>query len=182
MPALAVIRSGCKGIEYLENRSTWQHIPHTDCLNGSDEEDDERLLNLAEEVWRSIGTNLGVSQNFGLLREICDVNSVHAFCCADCGNMVGDRDDIISKTFFGRFGRAFLMNTMYNVRMRPPRDRYLMTGMHSIADVLCGQCGYLLGWKYLRAMETSQRYKEGRFIMEHTAVDDESEKQVWDRV
>ena len=37
----------------------------------------------------------------------------------------------------------------YNVRIGPARNRFLMTGIHSIADVLCSQCGFVLGWKYV---------------------------------
>jgi hypothetical protein len=80
---------------------------------------------------------------------------------------VADRDDVVSKTFFGRTGKAFLMNNMYdlgvricsalsahllcrfNVRVGPARNRLLMTGIHTIADVQCSQCDFVLGWKYV---------------------------------
>uniref|UniRef100_M4BWX6 Yippee domain-containing protein n=1 Tax=Hyaloperonospora arabidopsidis (strain Emoy2) TaxID=559515 RepID=M4BWX6_HYAAE len=55
----------------------------------------------------------GVSKAFGFSRERCDVEAMHAFRCAECGNMVVDHDDIIAKTFFGRTGKAFLMDNMY---------------------------------------------------------------------
>ena len=41
-----------------------------------------------------------------------------------------------------------------------------MTGLHTVADVCCSECGELLGWKYLRAYEESQKYKEGKIILE----------------
>ncbi|POM75525.1 Putative yippee-like protein, partial [Phytophthora palmivora] len=62
------------------------------------------------------------------------------------------------------------------------RNRYLMTGMHTIADVLCSQCDFVLGWKYIKAMESSQKYKEGKFIMEYAVVQDDSEEQAWNRL
>ncbi|UIZ22580.1 hypothetical protein KXD40_004849 [Peronospora effusa] len=69
----------------------------------------------------------------------------------------------------------------YNVRVGPARNRFLMTGIHSIADVLCSQCDLVLGWKYLKAMESSQKYKEGKFILEHAVIQDDSEEQTWNR-
>lgn len=42
----------------------------------------------------------------------------------------------------------------------------LLTGVHSVADVYCTGCGTMLGWKYERAFEPSQRYKEGKVIIE----------------
>ncbi|KAL3672459.1 hypothetical protein V7S43_001758 [Phytophthora oleae] len=186
MPPLVVIRGGCKHVEYLENRSAWRRAPRTDLPSSSDdehaddEEDDEELLRQAEE--RGPGITCGVSTAFGFSRELCDMEGMHAYRCADCGNVVADRDDVISKTFFGRTGKAFLMNNMYNIRVGPARNRYLMTGMHTIADVLCSQCGFVLGWKYVKAMESSQKYKEGKFIMEQAVVQDDSEEQAWNRL
>ncbi|KAH7467454.1 Protein yippee-like [Phytophthora ramorum] len=193
MPPLVVIRSGCKHVEYLENRSAWRRAPRVELSSDSDgdddvagdQEDDDAPLRQAEETWCASGggsENCGRSKAFGFSRELCDVEGMHAFRCADCGNVVADRDDVVSKTFFGRTGKAFLMNNMYNVRVGPARNRYLMTGMHTIADVLCSQCDFVLGWKYIKAMESSQKYKEGKFIMEHAVVQDDSEEQVWNRL
>ncbi|CEG38945.1 Predicted Yippee-type zinc-binding protein [Plasmopara halstedii] len=182
MPALTVIRSGGKGVERIEMRGCWQPVPHLERSNGSDEMNDEELLDQAEDIWRNIGSNFEVNQNPRLSSKLSGVKGMHALLCAGCGTLVGDRDDIISKEFFGRYGKAFLMNTMLNVRICPARNRYLMTGMHCIAEVLCSRCDNVLGWKYLKAMEPSQKYKEGKFIMEYTAVDDESEEHIWNRV
>lgn len=43
-------------------------------------------------------------------------DGMRGFNCADCGNLVADRDDVVAKTFFGRTGKAFLMNNMYVLR------------------------------------------------------------------
>lgn len=45
-----------------------------------------------------------------------------------------------------------------------------MTGLHTVADIFCTVCHARLGWKYLRAVEKDQKYKEGRFIVEKTKV------------
>ncbi|GLE00088.1 hypothetical protein PINS_up008815 [Pythium insidiosum] len=103
------------------------------------------------------------------------------FRCADCGTVVASRADVIAKSFFGRTGKAYLMNAMFNVRMGTPRNRYLMTGMHTICDVMCSTCDVVLGWQYIRAMELSQKYKEGKFIMERAIVHDDKEEETWQR-
>ncbi|CAA6656743.1 unnamed protein product [Spirodela intermedia] len=45
-------------------------------------------------------------------------------------------------------------------------ERLMMTGMHTVSDLFCSGCGSLLGWKYEVAHEKSQKYKEGKFIIE----------------
>lgn len=45
-----------------------------------------------------------------------------------------------------------------------------MTGLHTVADIHCTTCGTVLGWKYETAFEESQKYKEGKFIIEKAKV------------
>ncbi|KAH9603591.1 hypothetical protein KSS87_015967 [Heliosperma pusillum] len=70
----------------------------------------------------------------------------------------------------GRHGRAFLFSHAMNVEAGPKEDRPLMTGLHTVADIFCGDCRQVLGWKYLRAYESSQKYKEGKFIFEKSKI------------
>ena len=35
-----------------------------------------------------------------------------------------------------------------------------------MSDIYCSCCQQVLGWKYLQAFEESQKYKEGKFIIE----------------
>ncbi len=63
-------------------------------------------------------------------------------------------------------GRAYLFEHCVNVRIGPPEDRLLMTGLHSVNDIFCLRCKNMVGWTYSRAYETSQKYKEGKFIVE----------------
>ena len=41
-----------------------------------------------------------------------------------------------------------------------------MTGMHSVSDIFCRRCKTMVGWTYAKAYESSQKYKEGKFIIE----------------
>lgn len=63
-------------------------------------------------------------------------------------------------------GRAFLFDHCVNVDMGHAEERPLMTGLHSVCDIFCKRCKRLVGWTYLKAYESSQKYKEGKFILE----------------
>jgi len=41
-----------------------------------------------------------------------------------------------------------------------------MTGMHTVNDIYCSCCQRLLGWRYEKAYEEDQKYKEGKYILE----------------
>jgi hypothetical protein len=72
-----------------------------------------------------------------------------------------------------------------NVNTSAAEERILLTGLHEVADIYCECCKTLLGWKYVNiyyiikkkrefffafikehAFETSQKYKEGKYIIE----------------
>ncbi|KAJ7965307.1 Protein yippee-like [Quillaja saponaria] len=92
------------------------------------------------------------------------------YSCCNCRNHVSLHDDIISKAFQGRNGRAFLFSHAMNIVVGPREDRHLTTGLHTVADIYCGDCREVLGWKYERAYEASQKYKEGKFIFEKSKI------------
>uniref|UniRef100_A0ACB8G089 Protein yippee-like 1 n=1 Tax=Sphaerodactylus townsendi TaxID=933632 RepID=A0ACB8G089_9SAUR len=56
--------------------------------------------------------------------------------------------------------------TGVNVGCGPAEERVLLTGLHAVADIYCENCKTTLGWKYEHAFESSQKYKEGKFIIE----------------
>jgi len=56
--------------------------------------------------------------------------------------------------------------TLPNTHTHKVVPRQLVTGAHTVSDVSCAFCGYVLGWKYVDAEEESQRYKVGKFILE----------------
>eukprot|EP00898_Chlorokybus_atmophyticus_P004064 jgi/Chlat1/4659/Chrsp3S00437 len=81
------------------------------------------------------------------------------FSCGGCRAHAASADE-------GRAGRAYLFERVVNCSVGPAEDRLLITGMHTVADLRCAHCSRLLGWKYERAHEQSQKYKEGKFIIE----------------
>jgi hypothetical protein len=88
------------------------------------------------------------------------------FSCVNCRAHLADHDDLISKSFQGSQGRAYLFNNVINVGTGPAEERYLLTGLHAVADIYCKSCKTSLGWKYEHAFESSQKYKEGKYIIE----------------
>lgn len=88
------------------------------------------------------------------------------YTCGECRTHLTSHDEIISKSFHGRHGRAYLFDMCVNVNIGPAEDRRLITGLHSVSDIFCKRCSTLIGWTYAKAYEPSQKYKEGKFIIE----------------
>ncbi|CAH1184429.1 unnamed protein product [Phyllotreta striolata] len=88
------------------------------------------------------------------------------YSCIHCRAHLANHDELISKSFQGSQGRAYLFNSVVNVGCGPAEERVLLTGLHAVADIYCECCKTTLGWKYEHAFESSQKYKEGKFIIE----------------
>uniref|UniRef100_A0A0D6QRK7 Protein yippee-like n=1 Tax=Araucaria cunninghamii TaxID=56994 RepID=A0A0D6QRK7_ARACU len=90
------------------------------------------------------------------------------FVCKICKAHSAAHDEICSKHFHGRYGKAYLFNSVVNVCLGPKEDRYLMTGLHTVNDIYCKCCHQILGWRYEKAYEEKEKYKEGKYIIERT--------------
>ncbi|XP_028109329.1 uncharacterized protein LOC114308041 [Camellia sinensis] len=68
-----------------------------------------------------------------------------------------------------------------NVTVGEGEERILMTRLHTVADIFCVGCGSILGWKYETAHEKSQKYKEGKPVLQWLADNcfDESKKEIF---
>ncbi|XP_032517776.1 protein yippee-like isoform X1 [Danaus plexippus] len=88
------------------------------------------------------------------------------YSCIHCRAHLASHDELISKSFQGSQGRAYLFNSVVNVGCGQAEERVLLTGLHAVADIYCECCKTMLGWKYEYAFESSQKYKEGKFIIE----------------
>ncbi|KAI0512204.1 hypothetical protein KFK09_012842 [Dendrobium nobile] len=92
------------------------------------------------------------------------------YSCKHCQTHLALCEEIVSKSFHCRHGKAYLFNNVVNVTMGLKEDRMMMTGMHTVSDIFCVGCGSIVGWKYEAAHEKSQKYKEGKFILERYMV------------
>ncbi|KAK4755100.1 hypothetical protein SAY87_008857 [Trapa incisa] len=88
------------------------------------------------------------------------------FKCKFCKVDSASHNDIISKDFRGRFGRAYLFRNVVNISLGPSEDRHLTSGLHTVNDIYCSSCQQIMGWRYEKAYEESEKYKEGLYILE----------------
>ncbi|KAK3140359.1 hypothetical protein QOZ80_5AG0399820 [Eleusine coracana subsp. coracana] len=100
--------------------------------------------------------------------------------CKHCDTHLAYATDIISKTFRCKHGKAYLFDNIVNVNVGDKDDRMMTTGLHTVCDIFCVACGSILGWKYLAAFDKTQKYKEGKFILERCKVVGPPERaQMW---
>jgi hypothetical protein len=67
-------------------------------------------------------------------------------------------------------GPAYMFVHAMNIIVGQKVDRKLMTGLYTVADIYCSNCGETLGWKYVRAYEVRDKFKEGKFIIERAKI------------
>ncbi|XP_022924572.1 protein yippee-like At4g27745 isoform X2 [Cucurbita moschata] len=95
------------------------------------------------------------------------------YSCQNCSNEVSRHDDIISKGFQSLRGRAFLFYEARNVEEGPQQEKMLLSGTYIVSDLFCSECGQMLGWKYIKAYDETQRYKEGKVVLEKFKITNE---------
>ncbi|RMD42071.1 hypothetical protein DV735_g3047, partial [Chaetothyriales sp. CBS 134920] len=118
----------------------------------------ERTIGVDDKA-ADVTSEMGLSYNEYL-------NSAKVFGCRNCKTHLADFDDIISRNFRGQHGKAFLFSSVVNVRQGEAMERNMTTGRHIVRDIICKQCGETVGWKYDKAYEASEKYKENKFILE----------------
>ncbi|KAI9259593.1 Yippee/Mis18 [Phascolomyces articulosus] len=99
------------------------------------------------------------------------------YSCTTCHSHLLSHQSIVSKAFQGRYGPAYLVSHVVNVTLGTKEERMLLTGMHTVADISCSVCGTRIGWKYLCALEESQKYKESKYIVEKAKI---AKEVMWD--
>ncbi|MED6191878.1 hypothetical protein PIB30_004957 [Stylosanthes scabra] len=92
------------------------------------------------------------------------------YSCKHCRTHLAISEDIISKAFHSRHGKAYLFNKVVNVSVGEKEERTMITGLHTVADIFCVGCGSIIGWRYEIAHEKSQKYKEGKSVLERYKI------------
>ncbi|XP_059661485.1 protein yippee-like At5g53940 [Cornus florida] len=95
-----------------------------------------------------------------------------AYRCKFCKTHLALSGELVSRAFHGRQGKAYLFNSAVNFTVGPQEQRMMLSGMHTVADIFCCCCGQIVGWKYEAAHEKSQKYKEGKFVLERERIID----------
>ncbi|KAK8210146.1 protein yippee-like moh1 [Zalaria obscura] len=94
------------------------------------------------------------------------LNAKRIYGCKNCKTHLADHDAIMSRNFRGQHGKAFLFNEVVNVIQGEAGERNMTTGRHIVRDICCKQCKDTVGWKYDKAYEQTEKYKEGKYILE----------------
>lgn len=92
--------------------------------------------------------------------------------CKFCKTHLALADDLISRAFYCQRGKAYLFNNVVNFTIGALEERLMLSGLHTVADIFCCRCGQIIGWKYEFAHERSQKYKEGKFVLERGRIVD----------
>jgi RNase P subunit RPR2 len=95
-----------------------------------------------------------------------------AMSCKECGTFLTYTTNIVSKSFRGTTGPAVLCQDVVNVQMGDAVEKDLITGKHTVRDLTCSKCKHRLGWMYEKASEESQKYKEGKSVLELPLVNE----------
>jgi len=86
--------------------------------------------------------------------------------CSTCNVHLVQVKDLVSKSFQGKTGKAYLFNNVINIFKGPEEEKIMMTGLHKVCDIHCKNCLKVVGWTYLYAFEESEKYKVGKYIVE----------------
>ncbi|KAJ7647309.1 hypothetical protein FB45DRAFT_893015 [Roridomyces roridus] len=97
-----------------------------------------------------------------------------ALACKQCGSSISSLNCMFpdseippeSRSFKGFSGKASLFTETYNVRLAPATVQLMNTGAHTLSEITCAKCSQYLGFKIVRAHETSERWKEQLFLLE----------------
>lgn len=92
------------------------------------------------------------------------------YSCAVCRVPLAKKEALLSKAFHARSGKAYLFHQAANVCTGPQEERMMTTGMHIVSDIFCVSCCSCVGWRYDFAFEKTQKYKEGKVILERSLM------------
>ncbi|ELU44915.1 Yippee domain-containing protein [Rhizoctonia solani AG-1 IA] len=80
------------------------------------------------------------------------LSSQRIYGCKKCRTHLAIVENMLSRVLFqafnGQHGRAYLFEKVVNIKIGPPGDRPMTTGLHTVRDIYCVRCGETLGWKY----------------------------------
>eukprot|EP01016_Furgasonia_blochmanni_P031032 TRINITY_DN3212_c0_g1_i14.p3 TRINITY_DN3212_c0_g1~~TRINITY_DN3212_c0_g1_i14.p3 ORF type:complete len:105 (+),score=2.48 TRINITY_DN3212_c0_g1_i14:164-478(+) len=100
-----------------------------------------------------------------LFFEYLEGNNI--YCCNVCSVHLTNYNELVSKGFKGKTGKAYLFNVAQeqlkyffcevyielecrvNVSCGPVEERILISGLHLVCDIYCKSCHTIVGWKYV---------------------------------
>ncbi|KAH9948046.1 hypothetical protein B0H21DRAFT_821390 [Amylocystis lapponica] len=95
-----------------------------------------------------------------------------ALACKSCHTFIASRSCLLSNSFRGHAGKAALFTDASNILLDPPCMLLMDTGAHTIQEFCCKTCQSYLGWKIIHAHERTEKWKEGRCLLELELLED----------
>ncbi|KAI9073222.1 hypothetical protein K1719_044831 [Acacia pycnantha] len=107
-------------------------------------------------ILNSSPSNHILGQSSGSSRQVAVPSSRDAF--------VGQESNPRTRTSEASPGAAHRISV--NIKEGEKKERQMRSGVYTVSDVYCSDCGEELGWRYIKAFEETQKYKEGKFVLE----------------
>lgn len=78
------------------------------------------------------------------------------YVCKYCKSHLALASQLISRSFHGKTGAAYLFQKAVNVFKGPESEKEMMTGKHIVADIYCNSCAVIIGWTYVSYQSTAR--------------------------
>ncbi|XP_051149290.1 protein yippee-like At4g27745 [Andrographis paniculata] len=105
---------------------------------------------------------------------VADTTEIRFYSCRRCRTQVALDDHIICREIQARRSTRMCFPILECIQHSGGEERTPAAGdgEYIVADVYCHDCNTVLGWKYLMATEDqeSQKYKEGKFVIERRNI------------
>ena len=82
----------------------------------------------------------------------------HIYSCRHCQSHFALSTQLISKSFHGKTGSAYLFQNCVNIFKGPESEKDMMTGKHVVCDLYCNTCTVIIGWTYVSALAFNTHY------------------------
>ncbi|QPG75870.1 hypothetical protein FOA43_003256 [Brettanomyces nanus] len=135
--------------------------------DGDGDEDDDEVSNTNSNGSRYSSFRISrLNPFFRMHQKYNDNGRAITYACSHCLTHVSASNLIISDRYHGATGDALLIYDAVNIQLGPSQMRRMTTGVYTVCELLCRQCGKYLGWKYIKSSDPTQKFKEGRYILE----------------
>ncbi|QPG75489.1 hypothetical protein FOA43_002844 [Brettanomyces nanus] len=99
--------------------------------------------------------------------------SAHILRCKQCHNHICTNKLVISTNFYGNYGPALFVSKVLNIKLGDSEEfKKMRTGKYEVKTIYCKQCDVNLGWKYLYSEQEGEKYKEDKFVIERSLLEE----------
>ncbi|KAI0341325.1 yippee-domain-containing protein [Trametopsis cervina] len=86
--------------------------------------------------------------------------------CKGCNARITTKTSVVSWEFRGASGKAALAKEAENVSLADPTVLLMNSGVYRVQNSTCAECETPIGWKFVKATEKGEKWKEGHFCLE----------------